>query len=413
MSRPVVVTGLGVAAPNGLGAGEFWSATLRGVSGIAPITRFDPSSYPVSLAGEIRDFDPDRHVPGRLMPQTDHMTRLALTATDWALSDAEADPAQIPEYSMGVSTAAASGGTEFGQRELENLWRSGWKSVSAYMSFAWYYAVNTGQVSIRHGMRGPGGVVACEQAGGLVSVAHACRQVRSGTPLMITGGMDSALCPSGLVTHMTSRRLSRVADPRRAYTPFDADASGYVFGEGGAMLVVEDAAFASTRGAPRVYGEIAGYAATFDPRPEAGSVADSGLKRAADIALTNSWMSPADIDVVFADAIGVPELDRHEAAVLCALFGPYAVPVTAPKTMTGRLSSGGAPLDLVAALLAMRDDIIPPTVNVTRLSPGCEIDLVMDTPRAARVRAALILATGYGGFNAAMVVRLPNQMTTS
>jgi minimal PKS chain-length factor (CLF/KS beta) len=409
MSQPVVVTGFGVAAPNGLGASEFWSATLRGASGIGPITRFDPSSYPVRLAGEIRGFDADRHVPGRLMPQTDHMTRLALTATDWALDDAQADLTQIPEYDMGVSTAAASGGTEFGQRELQNLWRSGWKSVSAYMSFAWYYAVNTGQISIRHGMRGPGGVVACEQAGGLASVAHACRQVRKGTPLMITGGLDSALCPSGLVTHMTSRRLSYVADPGRAYLPFDADACGYVFGEGGAILVVEDAAFARARGAPRVYAEIAGYGATFDPRPGSGSVADSGLKRAADIALSESGMRSADIDVVFADAVGLPELDRLEAEVLCALFGPYAVPVTAPKTMTGRLSSGGGSLDLVTALLAMRDGIIPPTVNVTRLAPGCEIDLVNDTPRAARVHAAMILATGYGGFNAAMVLRSPTR----
>lgn len=409
MSQPVVVTGFAVAAPNGLGTSEFWSATLRGASGIAPITRFDPSSYPVRLAGEIRGFDPNLHVPGRLMPQTDHMTRLAMAATDWALDDAGVDLSQIPEYDMGVSTAAASGGTEFGQRELENLWRSGWKSVSAYMSFAWYYAVNTGQISIRHGMRGPGGVVACEQAGGLASVAHACRQVRKGTRLMITGGMDSALCPSGLVTHMTSRRLSHVADPSRAYLPFDADACGYVFGEGGAILVVEDAAFARARGAPRVYAEIAGYAATFDPRSGSGSVADSGLKRAADIALAESAMSPADIDVVFADAIGLPELDRLEAEVLCALFGPCAVPVTAPKTMTGRLSSGGGSLDLVTAMLAMRDGIIPPTVNVARLAPGCEIDLVRDTPRAARVHAAMILATGYGGFNAAMVLRLPTR----
>lgn len=409
MSQPVVVTGFGVAAPNGLGTSEFWSATLRGASGIAPITRFDPSSYPVRLAGEIRGFDPDHHVPGRLMPQTDHMTRLAMAATDWALDDAGADLSQIPEYDMGVSTAAASGGTEFGQRELENLWRSGWKSVSAYMSFAWYYAVNTGQISIRHGARGPGGVVACEQAGGLASVAHACRQVRKGTRLMITGGMDSALCPSGLVTHMTSRRLSYVADPSRAYLPFDADACGYVFGEGGAILVVEDAAFARARGAPRLYAEIAGCAATFDPRSGSGSVADSGLKRAADIALAESAMSPADIDVVFADAIGLPELDRLEAEVLCALFGAYGVPVTAPKTMTGRLSSGGGSLDIVTAMLAMRDGIIPPTVNVARLAPGCEIDLVTATPRAARVHAALILATGYGGFNAAMVLRLPTR----
>jgi minimal PKS chain-length factor (CLF/KS beta) len=407
VSAPVVVTGVSVAAPNGLGTSEYWSATLRAASGIAPITRFDPAPYPVRLAGEIRGFEPAGHVPGRLMPQTDHMTRLALAATDWAIADAAVDLTQVCEYAMGVSTACASGGTEFGQRELENLWGRGWKSVSAYMSFAWYYAVNTGQISIRHGMRGPGGVVAGEQAGGLDAVAHARRQIRKGTRLMISGGMDSALCPSGLVTHMTSQRLSRVGDPRRAYLPFDADASGYVFGEGGAILVLEDAASAAQRDAPRVYGEIAGYAATFDPRP--GPAGDSGLRRAADLALAESTLRPADIDVVFADAIAVPALDRHEAEVVAGLFGPYGVPVTAPKTMTGRLSSGGASLDIACALLAMRDGIIPPTANVTRLAAGCEIDLVTGQPRTAQVRSAMVLATGFGGFNAAMVLRLPTR----
>ncbi|MBD0838360.1 ketosynthase chain-length factor [Streptomyces sp. TRM68416] len=438
-SVPPVVTGIGVAAPNGFGREEWWRATLRGESGIRPISRFDAGQYPARLAGEVQDFDPADHIPGRLMPQTDHVTRLALAVADEALADARVDPAALPDYAAGVVTASSAGGFEFGQRELQALWSQGRQYVSAYQSFAWFYAVNTGQISIRHGLRGPSGVLVTEQAGGLDAVAQARRQLRKGIRLVVTGGVESALCPWGWAAQLADGRLSTVDDPDRAYLPFTADARGHVAGEGGALLIVEDATAARERGA-ETYGTIAGYAATFDPAPGgavrggrepapggmargAGDLASGGaalasggaaqiagdrsrLRDAAELALWDAGLTPADVDVVFADAAGDIAADLAEARAVATLFGPNAVPVTAPKTMTGRLSAGAASLDLAAALLALRDQVIPPTVNVGGPAPGLPIDLVTEQ-RPAALRTALVLARGRGGFNAAMVVRVP------
>ncbi|MET7948390.1 ketosynthase chain-length factor [Micromonospora sp. NPDC005324] len=396
-----VVTGVGVAAPNGLGRDAFWAATVAGVGGIGPISRFDPSGYPAQLAGEVPGYEAADHIPSRLMAQTDHMTRLSLTAAQWALADASVDPSALPEFGMGVVTASASGGFEFGHRELEKLWSKGSEHVSAYQSFAWFYAVNTGQISIRHGMRGPTGVLVTEQAGGLDAVAQARRQVRKGVQLVMTGGVDASLCPWGWTAQLANGLLSTGRDPATAFLPFDANASGYVPGEGGAILVLEDEHAAARRGAA-VYGVIAGYGATFDPRP--GSGRPPGLRRAAEMAVSDAGLTPADIDVVFADGAGVAELDRVEAEAITAVFGPRGVPVTAPKTMTGRLYSGGAALDLVSALLSIRHCVIPPTTNIRQPAEGLHLDLVRDAARETPVRAALVLARGYGGFNAAMVV---------
>jgi len=404
-SGSVVVTGIGTVSPHGLAVEDFWSATCRGTNGIRRITSFDPAQYPAQLAGEIHGFDPRDHLPSRLIPATDRMTQLALVASEQALADAGLQPGDLPALDMGVVTASSCGGFAFGERELRNLWSRGGQYVSAYQSYAWFYAVNTGQISIRHDLRGPSGVVVSDQAGGLDAVAQARRQIRRGARLIVSGGVDASICPWGWVGHLAGKRLSTVIEPDRAYLPFDRRASGHVPGEGGALLVLEDAATALRRGAPRIYGTIAGYAATFDPRP--GSGRPPGLARAIELALADGGLAPRDVDVVFADAAGILELDRAEASAITQLFGRAGVPVTAPKTMTGRLCSGAGPLDLVAALLAIRDGMIPPTTNVSP-DPGYEIDLVT-APRPARVGVALVLARGYGGFNSAVVVRAPGR----
>jgi minimal PKS chain-length factor (CLF/KS beta) len=402
MTGQAVVTGIGVVAANGLGTEAYWSATLGGKNGIGPITRFDPGQYPARLAGEVPGFVPENYLPSRLIAQTDHMTRLALTAADWALADARLAPRGLPEFSMGVITAASSGGFEFGQRELQKLWSKGGQYVSAYQSFAWFYAVNTGQISIRNGMRGPSGVLVSDQAGGLDAVAQARREIRRGSRAIISGGVDGAICPWGWVAQLGDDRVSRGRDRDHAYLPFDAEASGYVPGEGGAILVLEDAVSARERGAGSWYGEIAGYAATFDPAP--GSDREPGLRRAIELALADGGVAGGDVGAVFADAAALPELDRAEADAIVAVFGPYGVPVTAPKTMTGRLYSGGAALDLATALLALRQGVIPPTINVTK-APSYDIDLVTGTPRHTELGVVLVLARGHRGFNSAIVLR--------
>ncbi|MEU9240774.1 ketosynthase chain-length factor [Streptomyces sp. NPDC048385] len=401
MTTRTVVTGLGVAAPNGLGTTDYWAAARAGKSGIGRITRFDPSGYPAKLAGEVPGFSAGEHLPSRLLAQTDHMTRLALVATDWALADADVSPADLPAYDMGVVTASSSGGFEFGQGELQKLWSQGSQFVSAYQSFAWFYAVNSGQISIRNGMKGPSGVVVSDQAGGLEALAHARRQIRKGTRLIVSGAIDASICPWGWVAQLASDRLSTSEEPDRSYLPFDAAAAGHVAGEGGAILILEAEETAVRRGA-RVYGEIAGYGATFDPAPETGR--PPGLRKAIELALADAGADAADVDVVFADAAAVPELDRVEADALSDVFGPHGVPVTAPKTMTGRLYSGAAPLDVATALLAVRDGVVPATVNVSP-EASYDLDLVVGEPRLTEVRTALVLARGYAGFNSAMVVR--------
>ena len=401
MTAATVITGLGVAAPTGLRAGPYWEATLRGDSGIGAMERFDARGYPARLAGQISGFVAEDHLPGRLLPQTDRMTRIALTAADWALDDAGIRPGDLDEYDMGVVTASSSGGFEFGQNELRKLWSKGSQHVSAYQSFAWFYAVNSGQISIRNGMKGPSGVVVSDQAGGLDAVAQARRQVRRGTPMIVTGGIDASLCPWGWAAQLASGRLSTEHDPGRAYLPFDAAAGGHVPGEGGAVLIVEDLDAARRRGA-RLYGEIAGYGAALDPRPGTGR--ERNLRHAIELALADAGTDAAGIDVVFADGAGTPGEDRAEAEAITAVFGPRGVPVTVPKTMTGRLSSGAASLDLATAVLAIADGRIPPTINVEP-DRTYQLDLVVGEPRAARIRAALVLARGHGGFNSAMVVR--------
>ncbi len=395
-----VVTGMGVVAPTGIGAREHWSSTMRGHSAIGRITRFDPSRYPSTLAGEVPGFVAKDHLPPRLIPQTDHMTRLALVAADLALADAGTDADSLPEYGLGVITASSAGGFEFGHRELHKLWSSGPEHVSAYQSFAWFYAVNSGQISIRHNARGPSGVLVTDQAGGLDAIGQARRSVRDGIAGVITGAVDGSPCPWGWVAQMTNGRISRDTDASRAYLPFDREANGHVPGEGGALLVLESAESATARGVDW-YGEIAGYAATFDPPAESGR--EPNLRKAAELALADAGLGPTDIDVVFADADGSPDLDVVEAAALRALFGPRGVPVTAPKTMTGRLAAGGSALDVATALLAIKEGVIPPTIHVTEPVPDYELDLVLE-PRPLAIANALILARGHGGFNAAMVV---------
>lgn len=401
MSSASVVTGIGVVAPNGFGTEEYWRATCAGENGIGPVQRFDASDYPATLAGEVPNFEAHQHLPGKLLPQTDHMTRLALVAADWALADAEVDEDAASPLEMGVITASSAGGFEFGQRELQHLWRDGSEYVSAYQSFAWFYAVNTGQISIRNGLKGPSGVLVTDHAGALDALAQARRHLRKRTKLVVSGGVDGSICPWGWAAHQSTGRLSPGTDPATAYLPFDSRAQGHVAAEGGAILIMENADAARARGA-HSYGEIAGYAATFDPRPGTGRTPT--LTRAIRNALADAKVQPDEIDVVFADAAGIPELDALEADAIEEVFGANAVPVSIPKTMTGRLFAGGAAVDIAAALLSIRDGVIPPTANV-RVAPNYALDLTTDGLRRTTVRAALVLARGHGGFNSALVVR--------
>ncbi|GHF28155.1 beta-ketoacyl synthase N-terminal-like domain-containing protein [Streptomyces morookaense] len=398
-----LITGIGMLAPNGAHTEEIWANVLAGRTGIRPVSRFRPKG-PVRLAGEVADDAFLQAVPSRLRAQTDRWTQMAVAASDAALEDAglaDAGTRPYDPFDMAVITASSSGGNEFGQRELSRLWTEGPQRVSVYQSIAWFYAATTGQLSIRHGMQGPCGVVVADQAGGLDALAQARRVLRSGTGLVLTGGMEAPLSPYALTCLDSDGTVSHATDPARAYLPFHEGATGWVPGEGGAILVVEESTAARSRAVPHVYGRLAGHAATFDsPSAPPGS----GLLAAAGAALEDAGVEPSRVDVVFADAAGVRSQDEAEIRVLTELFGPRGVPVTAPKTMTGRLNAGGGPLDVALAVLAMRDGVIPPTVLPAEPAPTHPLDLVTGRPRTAAIRTALVLARGAGGFNSAVVL---------
>lgn len=386
-----VITGVGVVAPTGMSPREHWESLTTGRSGIRRISRFDASNYPVTLAGQIPEFRGEDHLPGKLLQQTDIGTQMGLTAAASALEDARLKPESIPDYGFAVVTASSSGGTEFGQHEMERLYLNGPEWVGAYQSIAWFYAATTGQVSIRHGTRGTSLVLCQEQAGGLDAVAHARQLLSSGMQAILVGGSDASLCPYGLTAQLSSGWLSS-----SAYRPFAADASGYLPGEGGAMLVVESSTSACERGAG-VYATVLGHAAGFDPKPGTGR--PSALRRTMSAALADAGVDPSEVDVVFADGSAVPERDAEEAGAITALLG--RVPITVPKALTGRMYAGGGALDVVTAVLAMQHDVIPHTAGVR---PGYDIDLVVDAPRPAKVRTALLVARGYGGFVSSLVL---------
>lgn len=399
-----VVTGVGVVAPTGVGVPEYWANTLAGKTAIGPVHRFDASTYQLRLAGEVGAFTATDHMSSKLAVQTDRWTQFGLVAAEEALSDAAAMALAdhgVSDYDVAVVTASSSAGNEFGQRELSSLWKSGPEHVTPFQSIAWFYAATTGQISIQHGMRGPCGVLASEQAGGLDALGQARRVLRSGTRLVVAGGAEAPLSPYAVVCQQANGLLTSATRPEYGYLPFSAHANGYVPGEGAGMLIVEDEASAKTRGVRSVYGRIAGYGATFDPAP--GSSRGPTLARAAQLALCDAGLTAADVDVVFADAAGVAELDVVEAAAIEHVFGTRGVPVTAPKVLTGRVYAGGAAIDVITALLALRHSVIPPTPGI---EPMAEygLDLVGDRPRYTTLNAILVLARGFGGFNSAVVV---------
>lgn len=405
MTRRTVITGIGVVAPNGIGADDFWKATHAGFSVLDRVTRAGCEHLPLRVAGEVRGFDPAAMVEERFLVQTDRFTHHALAAADLALADArlgradyEADP-----FSVGVVTAAGSGGGEFGQRELQRLWDQGPRYVGPYQSIAWFYAASTGQISIRRGLKGPCGVVASDEAGGLDAFAHAERAVRQGSRAMLVGATEAPLAPYSIVCQLQYEGLSTAEDPERAYRPFTAKACGYVPAEGGAMFLVEDETAALGRGAT-VRAELAGHAATFSGTRQPDE-AGEGLAHAIRGALREAGCAPEEIDVVFADALGTPQADAAEAAAIATALGGHGrrVPVTAPKTGTGRAYCAAPALDTAAAVLALEHGIVPPTPNVFDVCH--DLDVVTGSARSADLRTALVLSRGRMGSNSALVLR--------
>jgi minimal PKS chain-length factor (CLF/KS beta) len=407
VTGPAVVTGLGVVAPSGVGSAAHWETMLAGRSRLGRVTAFDPAPYATTLAGEVPGFVVEDHVESRLVVQTDRWTWMAFAAAAEALRATGLDPGDLDPYTMSVILASSSGGNVFGQRELQRLWSEPARSVGAYQSIAWFYAASVGQLSIRHQLKGPSRVLAAEAAGGLDSLADAARTVRRGTPVVLAGGTEAPLSPYAMACQQRNGAMSTRADPARAYLPFDADATGYVPGEGGAVFVVEDLGHALARGAPSIVAEIAGWAATHDGAPivRQGEVPVRHYARAMSSALDRAGIPPREVDVVVPDALGVPAYDRAECAALRAVFGGSGPAlVTTQKPLVGRLHQGGAALDVATALLAMRHGAVPATAAPAEPAPGCELAFARTLQRGP-VGVVMVNARGFDGFNTSLVLR--------
>jgi 3-oxoacyl-(acyl-carrier-protein) synthase len=398
----IVITGLGVVAPNGIGTEQQWKATLAKRSGIALLPDDVRGGSGLLAGGVVADFDAEQFVVDRQRVQTDRWTWFCLAAAELCLADAELDFDRADPYTLSVVTPSSTGGNVFGQRELQSLWSKGPRAVTAYQSVAWFYAASAGQLSIRHGFKGRCTVTVADGAGGLAAAGTALRMLRAEPDqrVLVAGG-EAPFSPYSVVCHQKRPDLSRSAD----YQPFRTPATGGVIGEGGAALLVETLESATARRAPGRYAELASVACTHDahdhvlapPTPDALVAAITRALRRADV-------TPAEVDIVFADGNGAEDWDALEVAALRSCLGSQLadVPIVVPKTMTGRLNSAGALLDLCWAAQALVHDVAPPSLA----DDGCRrLDVVGEPCFAAGLTTALVVARGAGGFNAAAVLK--------
>ncbi|MEB4613752.1 beta-ketoacyl synthase N-terminal-like domain-containing protein [Leucobacter sp. M11] len=394
-TRPTAwISAAGVASPSGSSLGRLWRSALEGRISISESESFAPDSYASSLAGQVSDFDA-AEVPGRLKPTTDRSTQLALIAAKRALEALPDRYADGDPYLRSIVTANSAGGYAFGERELRNMYLHGPKYVSTAQSYAWFYAVNTGQLSIRYGFKGRCSTVVADSAGGLDAIAQGTELIQQGQQLVLAGSVESALSPLAWVSLESTGRLTSSKAPEASYLPFDKRASGIVPAEGGALLALTPEPIGD--GASSI--GVLGHARTMT----VNEPQEASLERTIRKALDAASLEPVDIDVVFADAAGVFEDDIAEANALAAVFGARKVPVTAPKAGFGRTASGMGPLDTVLAALALRTKIIPPTPAVS-ISDELPIRIETAPVRVPTMRHALVIARGLPIFTSALVI---------
>jgi 3-oxoacyl-[acyl-carrier-protein] synthase II len=404
--RRVAVTGMGVVSPLGVGVDAFWDALVRGISGIGPITRFDPGRLPSRIAGEVKNFDPTAHLPRRDVVRTDSFIHYALVAARAAVADAKLDVERQAER-VGVSIGTAMGGIPLLMAMYDELLREGPEAVSPYAMPGFLPNMAAGWVSMRTGARGPIGSASSACAAGNQAIGDAFRAIQRGeADAMLAGGTDALVHPVVVASFCALRALStRNAEPQRASRPFDGDRDGFVLAEGAGVVVLEEMVAARARGA-HVYAELVGYGLTADAHhPTAPSTA--GPTRAMSLALADAGLRPEDVDYINAHGTSTPHNDVNETNAIKQVFGPHAahVAVSSTKSMTGHLIGAAGAIEAVATVLAIERDLIPPTVNYETPDPQCDLDYVPNRARPARVRAAISNAFAFGGTNAILVFR--------
>jgi 3-oxoacyl-(acyl-carrier-protein) synthase len=406
-ARRVVVTGMGVVAPNGMGTDAFWQASLQGCTGIKPLSRFAVTDLPIQVAGELADFQAATYLPRKFVQRTDRMTHFTSIAVDEALCHAELDLTREDPTRVGAVIANTMGGVEFVLEQIEALYTRGPRAMSAYTAIAWLQTANVGQISLLHNVQGYCKTPVNDLAGGLEAMLMATQAIRRGAAdVLITGGSEALLHPCFLLL-VGYDDLHASGDDPYAYRPFDQRARGILLAEGAGVCILEEYEHARQRHAP-IYGEILGSGATNDARGLQAPTANGAYyAQAMRQALQDAQLQPAEVAYFSLDGRAHPAADLAEFEALREVFGARlpALPVSVPRTMIGHSYAAAGALDTIATLLALRAQHIPPTLNCEQLDPRYRLNLVREQAQPLTGSVALIGARGISGTNLVLAVR--------
>jgi len=407
--KRVVITGIGIISPIGIGKEKFTESLKNGVSGVDLISFFDVSQYPTKIAAEVKDFNPEDYIEKKKVRRMDRFCQFALAAAKMAIEDSQLDLNKEDLSRIGVIIGSGIGGISTIEREMEVLLTKGPSRISPFLIPMEIINIAAGEIAIQYGFKGPNYGVVSACASSNHAIGDALRILRYGdAEVMITGGSEAAITPLGLSGFCAAKALStRNDEPKKASRPFDKNRDGFVMGEGAAIFVLETLEHAIKRNA-KIYGELAGYAATDDawhitaPR-EDGTTQALCMK----LALQNAEVSPSEVDYINAHGTSTQLNDKYETLAIKQIFGEYAykIPISSTKSMTGHLLGAAGAVELAAILMCMENKFIHPTINYEVPDPECDLYYVPNQPIEKEINVALSNSFGFGGHNAAIVVK--------
>ncbi|MBY0239271.1 MAG: beta-ketoacyl-ACP synthase II [Burkholderiaceae bacterium] len=406
-NRRVVVTGLGCVSPIGNSIAEAWSAAVEGKSGIANITKFDAQPFSVHFAGEVKGFNIEDYIPGKEARHMDTFIHFGMAAGIQAVQDSGLVVTEENADRIGVIIGSGIGGLPMIEEQKEDYDKRGPRRISPFFVPASIINMISGNLSIKYGMRGPNLSIVTACTTGLHSIGAAARLIEYGdADVMVAGGAESTVSPLGMGGFASARALStRNDDPTTASRPWDKDRDGFVLGEGAGVMVLEEYEHAKARGA-KIYAEVHGFGMTADAYHMTSPLEDgSGGSKAVIAALKNSGLNPDQVQYVNAHGTSTPLGDQAEVVGIKRTFGDHAkqLVVSSTKSMTGHLLGGAGGLEAVFTVLAIHNQVIPPTINIFNQDPGCDLDFCANVARDAKIQYAVKNSFGFGGTNGSLV----------
>ena len=409
MTRRVVVTGVGLLSPVGIGTAENWNGLVAGHSGIATITRFDPAQFAARIAGEVKGFDPLKYFEKKDVKKMDVFIQYALVASQFAMEDAGLTVTPDIAEDVGVFIASGIGGFSTIEREHIELLNGGPRRISPFFIPASIINLAAGQVSIRFGAKGPNLATCTACTASAHAVGEASEIIKRGDAnVMIAGGSEASITPMGIGGFAAMRALStRNDEPARASRPFDKDRDGFVCGEGSGIVILEELEFARARGA-KIYAEVAGYGLSGDAYHLTSQPADAnGAVRSMRMALRKGGVRPDEVDYINAHGTSTPINDPTETLAVKTTFGEHAkkLVMSSTKSMTGHLLGAAGGLEAGITALAIRHQLAPPTINLDEPDPACDLDYAANKSRPMRINVALSNSFGFGGTNGTLLMK--------